>query len=162
MVEFALLAPFLMYVLLVTLDFGRLVYTYASIAWATREGARAASLEPQKTTDCPIYQRAEQAAQGFILSPDPNSVYGNSDPNATSGTLPTPPPPGQGYIYIFPAVAKTAPQDIAANCSGDPRKTGRTSTPVSVEIQYRYVPLVPFISLPNITIKAISQVQTEY
>ncbi len=163
LVEFALLAPLVMYMLLVTVDFGRLIYTYGAIAWATREGARLASLEPQKVTDCPIYQRIESYAQGFNLSPDPNSIYRNTDPNSPSAPLqPTTPPPGQGYIYIFPAVAGVAPQDVFPNCAGSPRKTAKKATPVSVMVQYTYTPLVPLISVPNFTIKAISVVQTEY
>lgn len=163
LVEFSLLAPLLIYMLLVTVDFGRLVYTYGAIAWAAREGARIASLEPQKITDCPIYQRIEALAQGFNIAPDPNSVHNNSDPNSPSGSLvPTTPQPGQGLIYIYPAVATASPQDVAPNCTGAPRKTAQKSTPVTVEVQYTYSPLVPLLSLPSITIKAVSVVQTEY
>jgi len=162
-VEFALLAPVLLFMLLLTIDFGRLVYTYGAISWATREGARLAALEPQKTSDCLVLQRVESVGRGFPLVPDPNSVAGNTDPNNPSGTLrPTPPLSAMGYIYIFPAVAPRTPQDT--NCDGLPRKTSGGAVPVAVEIQYRYVPLVPLLAdfVPSITITAISVVPTEY
>lgn len=158
-----MLAPILLVMLLLTVDFGRLVYTYGAISWATREGARLASLEPQKTSDCTILQRVESVGRAFPLVPDPNSIVGNTDPNNPSGTLvPSPPPAATGYIYIYPAVALRAPQDT--NCDGGPRKTSAGSIPVAVEIQYRYVPIVPLIAdfVPSITITAISVVPTEY
>jgi len=163
LVEFALLAPLIILMLLLSIDFGRLVYTYGAIAWAAREGARLASLEPQKTTDCPILQRVESVGRGFPLLPDPNSLAGNSDPNNPVGSLiPRTPPVGTGYIYIFPAVATKVPQDTF--CAGAPRKNSGGSIPVSVSIQYTYAPLVPLFQsfLPITTMKTISVVPTEY
>jgi len=163
MVEFAILAPVLIVMLLLMIDFGRLVYTFGAIAWATWEGARLVSLQPQETTDCPVLQRVEQVGRGFPLTPDPNSVVGNSDPNNPTGTLvPTTPPQGTGYIYIWPAVATRVPQD--SNCNGAPRLGSSTARDVAVLVQYSYVPLVPLFTsfVPNLTIKTISVVHTEY
>src|SRR5207302_7883762 len=42
MVEFAMIAPFLMMILLMVIDCGRAAYDYATLAAAAREGARAA------------------------------------------------------------------------------------------------------------------------
>jgi len=162
MVEFALLSPLLLMMVLLTIDFGRLVYTYGAIGWAAREGARMASLEPQKSSDCPIYQRVLQVAQGFNLGPDPNSLVNDSNPNTPAPPLqPTTPPPGQGYVYVFPAVAPTTPQ-YPTNCNGDPRANSKTF-PVAVQIQYTYLPLVPWFSdFMPITLRSISVVATEY
>jgi len=163
MVEFALLTPLLLMVVLLTIDFGRLVYTYGAIGWAAREGARMASLEPQKTTDCLIYQRVLQAAPGFNLAPDPKSLVNDSNPNTPVPPLqPTTPPPGQGYIYIFPAVAPATPQ-YPSNCAGDPRSNSK-AFPVAVQIQYTYLPLVSWFSdfIPTFTLRSISVVATEY
>jgi Flp pilus assembly protein TadG len=165
MVEFALVAPLLVMILFLTVDFGRLMYTYGAIAWATREGARMVSLSPQEVTDCPVLQRVESAGRGFNISPDPKSLVNNSDPNNPTGTLvPTVPPPGQGYIYIWPAVATAAPQDSGNNCNGAPRLGSATARDVALQIQYTYVPLVPWFSsfIPNITIKVVSVVHSEY
>src|SRR5438094_9718775 len=42
MVEFAMIAPFLVMILLMVIDCGRAAYDYATLAGAAREGARAA------------------------------------------------------------------------------------------------------------------------
>ncbi len=164
MVEFAIVAPALLLSFFLMIDFGRLVYTYGAIAWATREGARMVSLKPQESTDCAVLQRVEQVGRGFPLTPDPNSLVNNSDPNNPSpGKGPTTPPPGQGYIYIWPAVATKVPQDL--NCAGKPRKASPTARDVAVLVQYTYSPLIPWFTsfMPaTITIKTISVVHTEY
>jgi hypothetical protein len=163
MVEFALLLPVLLLMVFLTIDFGRLIYTFGAIAWATREGARLISLEPQQATDCLVLQRVEAIGRGFPLTPDPNSLRGNTDPNNPSGILvPSTPPDGSGYIYIWPAVAPRAPQD--SNCDGNPRLGSATARDVAVQIQYAYVPMVPMIKdiVPRLIIKTISVVHTEY
>ncbi len=164
MVEFALVAPVLLLMLFLMMDFGRLVYTYGAIAWAAREGARLATLDASQTSDCAILQRVESVGRGFPLVPDPNSVAGNSDPNSpVPPKVPTNPPPlGQGYIYIWPAVATAAPVD--ANCAGNPRQVTSTANMVAVQILYAYQPMLPMFSnfVPNITVKVISVVRTEY
>jgi Flp pilus assembly protein TadG len=163
MVEFSLVAPVLIAMLFFMIDFGRLVYTFGAISWATREGARMISLAPQQFSDCAVLTRVEQVGRGFPISPDPNSIVGNTDPNNPSGGLvPTTPPPGQGYIYVWPAVATKAPQD--SNCNGKPRKVSQTARDVAVQVEYTWLPLMPLISnvIPQITIKTISVVHTEY
>jgi len=172
MVEFAVVAPVLFLMLFLLIDFGRLVYTYGAISWATREGARLASLIPQQYSDCAILQRVESVGRGFPITADPNSVKGNSDPNASppGPVAPTPPLPGQGFVYIYPAVA-ASPPDAGANCNGVPAGLPRPQaggTPplrnVAVQVQYGYQPLIPLISsfVPNITVRIISVVRTEY
>lgn len=166
MVEFSLVAPVLIVMLFLMIDFGRLVYTFGAISWATREGARLISLAPQQTTDCAVLQRVEQVGRGFPLSPDPNSLVGNTDPNNPGPPLaPTPSdliPAGQGYIYVWPAVATRVPQDTW--CNGNPRRVSQTARDVSVQVKYKWSPLMPLISnvVPSFTITTISVVHTEY
>ena len=62
MVEFAIVAPIAVAMILLLIDFSRLVYTYAAISWASREGARLVSLAPNINTDCPALRRVEQVA----------------------------------------------------------------------------------------------------
>src|ERR1700694_1583885 len=110
MVEFALLAPVVIVMLFLCIDFSRLVYTYAAVSWAAREAARVVSMEPQASSDCAALQMAMSTAQGFLLRPDENSVVGNADPNSTASPNADPrPPAGVGKIYIWPAVATAAP-----------------------------------------------------
>lgn len=164
MVEFAIVSPVLILMVFLMIDFARLVYTYGAIAWAAREGARLATLSSAETSDCQILQRVESVGRGFPLVPDPNSVAGNSDPNnPVPPKFPTnPPPAGQGFIYVWPAVASAAPPD--ANCIGNPRQVTSTANMVAVQILYRYQPLLPLFNdfIPSITLKVISVVRTEY
>ena len=71
-------------------------------------------------------------------------------------------PSGQGYIYIWPAVATRVPQD--SNCNGNPRKVSQTARDVSVQVKYKWSPLMPLVSsiVPSLTITTISVVHTEY
>jgi len=163
LVEFSLVAPVLIVLLFLMIDFGRLVYTYGAISWATREGARLISLAPQQNSDCAVLQRVESVGRGFPLAPDPNSIVGNTDPNNPSGSLvPSTPAAGQGYIYVWPAVAPRTPQD--SNCNGNTRQVSQTARDVAVQVEYTWQPLMPLIAqmIPPITIKTISVVHTEY
>jgi Flp pilus assembly protein TadG len=160
MVEFALVAPFAVLMILLLIDFSRLMYTYAAISWAAREGARMVSLAPNLNSDCSALARVEQVGRGFPLMADPNSIRGNQDPNGSATPGPTTPAAGQGYIYIYPAAA-TYPPDT--NCSGQARLMDITHPDVAVEVQYGYTPIVPMFRsfIPNITIKTISVVHVE-
>jgi Flp pilus assembly protein TadG len=161
MVEFAIVAPFAVLMILLLIDFSRLVYTYAAISWAAREGARMVSLAPNVNSDCGALARVEQVGRGFPLLADPNSVAGNNDPNGTLSPGPTTPGAGQGYIYIYPAVASYPPD---TNCTGKPRVLDNVHPDVAVEVQYGYTPIVPMFRsfIPDITIKTISVVHVEY
>lgn len=165
MVEFALMVPFIFLILFLSIDFARLVYTYAAISWSAREAARVVSMQPQSSSDCLAYTTAESAAQGFNLRADNNSVVGNADPNSTGTPNADPnPPAGVGKIYIWPAVATAAPADASANCSGSARAVSATVQDVAVQVKYTYQPMMPMISqmLPPITITTISVVHVEY
>jgi hypothetical protein len=164
LVEFALLAPVVMVIMFLTIDFGRLVYAYAAVSWATRQAARAVSMQPQATSDCSALQLAENTAQGFVLKADPNSISGNTDPNNPGAIAPTAiPPAGVGYIYIWPAVA-TSPADTNCNGTGATRAVSPTVQDVAVQIKYTYQPLMPLIGnmVPQIILTTISVVHTEY
>lgn len=163
LVEFALVSPIFLLVMFSAIDVSRLLYTYAAISSAARDGARTASLSGSLFTDCQIIQEVELVGQGFPVQMDPNSVAGNSDPNNPSGSLqPTTPPPNVGYAYIWPAVATSNPPD--SNCSSSQQRSiSPTVKHVAVEIQYHFTPLLPFVSsfAPNIIVKTISVVTTE-
>lgn len=157
MVEFALTMPLVLILAFVAIDVGRLVYTYAAISSAAREGARIVSLSAQNQSDCFAIQRMEAVGQGFPLHMDPNSLAGNSDPNNPSGTYqPVVPPANTGYIYIWPAVASATPQE--QNCGGTTRGGSSTIRDVAVEVQYRYTPLTPLLGAitSGITIKTVA------
>ncbi len=163
LVEFALISPIFLLVMFGAIDISRLLYTYAAISSAARDGARTASLSSSLFSDCQIIQEVELVGQGFPVEMDPNSVAGNSDPNNPSGSLqPTTPPPNVGYAYVWPAVATGNPPD--SNCtSSQQRAISPTVKHVAVEIQYHFTPLLPFVTsfAPDIIVKTISVVTTE-
>jgi Flp pilus assembly protein TadG len=163
LVEFALVAPLLLFVLFSAVDVSRLLYTYTAISSAARDGARTASLTGSLFSDCQVIQEVELVGQGFPVKMDPNSQVGDSDPNNPSGPLqPSTPPPNVGYAYIWPAVATANPPD--ANCnSSQQRAISPTVKHVAVEIQYHFVPMLPLVSgfAPDIIVKTISVVTTE-
>ena len=168
LVEFTLVAPLLFLIMALTIDFARLVYVYGAISSITREGARTMSLKDQDTSDCLIYQSMEaNASGGFVLQADANSQAGNSDPNNPSGTLqPTPPQPGQGLIYIYPALSNGSPPDSSSFCGGAGASRAQVYglSDVAVEVQYGFRPWISIVAsfIPNFTIKTISVVQREY
>ena len=163
MVEFALVAPVALIIIFLLVDFARLVYAFGAVSWATREAARVVSLQPQSTSDCLALQTAEQTAQGFQLSADPNSIVGNTDPNNPGSPGPTTViPPGKGLIYIWPAVATGPNPDVT--CNGSTRQVVATVQDVAVQVKYSYQPMMPLISsfIPSFNITTISVVHTEY
>ena len=163
LVEFAMVSPLFLLVVFSAIDISRLLYTYTAISSAARDGARTASLTGSYFSDCQIIQEVERVGQGFPVQMDPNSIAGNSDPNSPSGALqPTVPPPNVGYAYIWPAVATGRPAD--ANCSSAvQRAISPTVKHVAVEVQYHFMPLLPFVNgfTGDIIVKTVSVVTTE-
>ncbi len=163
LVEFALVSPIFLLIVFSAIDVSRLLYAYTAISSAARDGARTASLSGSVFSDCQIQKEIELVGQGFPVTMDPNSIVGNSDPNNPSGALqPTTPPPNVGYGYIWPAVSTGDPPDLNCNSSSQ-RAISPSVKHVAVEIQYHFVPLLPFVSTfaPNLIVKTISVVTTE-
>jgi Flp pilus assembly protein TadG len=166
LVEFTLVAPLLLLIVAVTVDFARVVYTYSAISAAARAGARTLSLKDQENTDCQVFKAVEAAAQGFNLGADPNSVSGNPNPNNGGPSGPTLPPAGTGYVYVWPAVSTGQPPDGAGTCggTGSPRFAANQVRDVAIEVQYGFKPWISIVAdfVPNFVIKTTSVVQTEY
>ena len=166
LVEFTLVAPLLFLIMFVTIDFARLVYAYNAMSSAAREGTRILTLKSQLQSDCLTLQTVTALGQGFVLSQDPGSLYGNGNPNNPAGAqyAPTTPPAGQGYIYIWPAVATPSSCDNSSQTRPYPPSGPGQLKEVSVLVQYSYQPMISLISsfVPPFTIKAISVAKTEY
>jgi hypothetical protein len=166
LVEFTLVAPLLLLIIAVTIDFARVVYTYSAISAAARAGARTLTLKDQENSDCQVFKTVEASAQGFSLSADPKSVVGNTNPNNGGPSGPTAPPPGQGYIYIWPAVSTGQPPDSPGICggSGGARFQANQGGEIAIEVQYDFKPWISIVAdfIPNFEIKTVSVVQTEY
>jgi TadE-like protein len=163
LVEFALVSPLFFLIIFAAIDITRILYAYTAISSAARDGARTASLSGSLFSDCQIIKELELVGQGFPVRMDPNSLVGDSDPNAPSGALqPTTPPANVGYAYIWPAVATAAPADNYCTSSVQ-RAIAPSVKHVAVEVQYHFTPLLPFVAAfaPNVIIKTVSVVTTE-
>jgi len=166
LVEFTLVAPLLFLIMFVTIDFARLVYAYNAISSAAREGTRILALRSEIQSDCLALQAVQNIGQGFVLTQDPGSLYGNGNPNNPGGAqyAPSTPPAGRGYIYIWPAVATPSSCNNPSQTRPYPPTGPGQLKEVSVQVQYSYQPMISLISsfVPPFTIKAISGVKTEY
>src|SRR5438552_7215465 len=106
MVEFAMIAPFLVMILLMVIDCGRAAYDYATLAGAAREGARAAiTTGSNRPANNRVIGAVETNAIGLSLIPGTfvndapplaPSTSGNTGlvhvraPSAAPGNLPIP------------------------------------------------------------------------
>ena len=71
LVEFALIAPFLVLLLLALFDFGRAIYAYNAISNAAREGARVAIVDQGPASGGISLAAQEAANQATALAIDP-------------------------------------------------------------------------------------------
>ncbi|MHB0858204.1 MAG: TadE/TadG family type IV pilus assembly protein [Anaerolineae bacterium] len=87
LVEFALVLPILLFLLVGVVDFGRGFYSYIAVTNAAREGARRAAVYPRAAAEPYVRQAAidEAAAGGITLNPA----------NITIQRLSAEPPPGE-------------------------------------------------------------------
>ena len=82
LVEFALLLPVLLVILLGTFDFGRAIYAYNAVSNAAREGGRTAIVNQ---TPAAIRARAAQQGTGLGLpSGDPGGCPANGNPTTAA------------------------------------------------------------------------------
>ena len=97
-VEFSLIAPILIILLFGIVDFGRLIYTYATLNQAVNEGARMAIRDsPLLPTNVDVQTAVRQHAVDVSLAnPCPNGPV-------TSAV----PPANRGWIYITEPNAST-------------------------------------------------------
>ncbi len=88
LVEFAIILPLFIFLMIVIFDLGRAVYYYSVIHNAAREGARYGIINP-KATDYPaIAERAKEYAIG--LGADDITVTVAPGPAENAGTKPNP------------------------------------------------------------------------
>src|SRR5438128_12426722 len=109
-VEFSLIAPILIILLFGIVDFGRLIYTYATLNQAVNEGARMAIRDsPLLPTNVDVQTAVRQHAVDVSLAnPCPNGP-------ATTAT----PPANRGWVYLTerhaPALASPAERHRGAD-----------------------------------------------
>src|SRR2546428_10985063 len=184
-VEFSLIAPILIVLLFGIVDFGRLIYTYATLNQAVNEGARMAIRDsPLLPTNGDVQTSVKQHAVDVSLAnPCPNGPV-------TTAT----PPANQGWIYITQkfegdslafepllvradgTVLENAPGGTAwatpGGSAGHRSSAGCSATnpahehaALQVTIRYNFVPITPLlrqVTANNLVISAAATYQTEY
>jgi len=172
-VEFSLIAPILIVLLFGVVDFGRLIYVYATLNQAANEGARAAVRDsPLLPTNVDVETAVRQHAVDVSLAnPCPNGPVTNATP-----------PANQGWIYItepYVAGVTDTVEPLSASLQNSPggqmwgNASGSCSAanpahdhaPLQVTIRYNFVPITPLIqqlTANHIVVSAAATYQTEY
>jgi TadE-like protein len=178
MVEFAIVAPVLLLLLFGIVDFGRIIYTYATLSQAVNEGARAAIrasavLPTNSEVESAVRQHAVDVS---LANPCPNGPITSAIPGPNQGwiyiTEPNPPatieslapslenaPGGQAWL----TAGGPAGHQATAGCSDT--NPAHDHAPLQVTIRYNFVPFTPLIqqvTANHIVISASATYQTEY
>jgi TadE-like protein len=171
MVEFAIVAPVLLLLLFGIVDFGRVIYIYATLNQAVNEGARVAirdsALLPNDTdVETAVKQHAVDV---FLANPCPNGPIDTSvAPPANQGLLYiTEPNPPSTVELLSPTLEDAPGGEMWANntlqCSA--RNPAHDHAYLQVTIRYNFVPFTPLlqqVTANHIVISASATYQTEY
>ncbi len=127
MVEFAIVVPIVMVLVLAIFDFGRLIFAYSSVSAASREAARYGSGVGSSGSE-PLYNNCDGIKAAAIrigrfagVSPATISIYHDEGPGTTSTQ------------YC------TNPSDTVTFAQGDR---------VSVKVDAKFTPIVPLVNIP--------------
>ena len=126
LVEFAIILPFILLVLMGVVDFGRAIFAYNEVANASREGGRTGIVN-QTLADI----RARAAAQAVGLTM-PTTVPGSCPANGGAPTASSD-PAGICIAILQP--------DLVTDCSAAPQ----ISCVVVITVKSTYTPLTPII-----------------
>lgn len=171
LVEFALVAPVLLLLLFGVVDFGRVIYIYATLNQAVHEGARTAIRDSAVLpTNSDVETVVKQHAVAVHLAnPCPNGPINPSNV----------PPANEGYLYITEPNPPSTPESLAPSLEDAPggqmwaNSTGTCSAtnpahdhaPLQITIRYNFVPFTPLIqqvAASHLVISAAATYDTEY
>ena len=169
-VEFAIVAPVLLLLLFGIVDFGRVIYVYATINQAVNEGARTAIRDSALLpTNADVENAVKQHAVDVSLAnPCPNGPI-------TSST----PPANQGWLYITEQNPPSTVETLSPSLENAPggqvwgNDTGTCSATnpahdhaaLQITIRYNFVPFTPLlqqVTANHIVITAAAVYKTEY
>jgi TadE-like protein len=154
LVEFALVLPIFLAILVGMVDIGRAVWANNAIANAAREGARYAAVHGgSKENQCPV---------GPPVTSGPNATV--IPPASTSCPYPSPSKDGVREAARTFTIASGFPTTVfvcyGIDCSGDTDATGATNargTPVTVTITSQVPMIVPqLVGISQINVSATS------
>jgi hypothetical protein len=170
MVEFALIAPILILLLFGVIDFGRLIYVYATLNQAVNEGARTAirdSAVLPSNADVQTEVR-RHAVDVSLANPCPNGPITSAIPPANQGWIYiTEPNPPATTEPLAPSLQDAPGGQMWAQSSGSCSATNPAHDHASLQvtIRYNFVPFTPLIqqvTANHIVISAAAVYQTEY
>ena len=166
LVEMAMIAPFLVMILLMVIDCGRAAWTYSTLAAAAREGARTAiTTGANRPDNAHVIGAVVLNAVGLPLSaaPCPNNtpVPATPVPAANTGIVYV----GGGNGNLTPnAPSGQAPAGAAGGCQAIV-PVYADHKPLTVTIKYNFQPLTPFGAQffnGGIVMTVTSTMSTEY
>jgi hypothetical protein len=169
-VEFALIAPILILLLFVIVDFGRVIYIYATLNQAVNEGARTAIRDsPLLPTNLDVQTTVRQHAVDVSLAnPCPNGPLTSMTPPANQGWIYiTEPNPPTTVEVLSPSLENAPGGQYWSVASGSCSATNpaHDHAPLQITIRYNFVPLTPLIQqvmANHIVISAAAAYKTEY
>ena len=169
-VEFAIVAPILIVLLFMVVDFGRVIYIYVTLNQAVNEGARTAirdsALLPSNTdVETSVRQHAVDVS---LANPCPNGPITSAVPPANQGWIYiTEPNPPSTVEALSPSLADAPGGQMWSVSNGTCSATNAAHDhePLQVTIRYNFVPITPLIqqlTANSIVITAAATYQTEY
>jgi hypothetical protein len=169
-VEFSLIAPILIVLLFGVVDFGRVIYTYATLNQAVNEGARTAvRYSPLLPTNADVQSAVRvHAVDVSLANPCPNGPLTSAIPPANQGWIYiTEPNPPSTVESLSPSLQDAPGGQMWGDTNGTCSATNpaHDHAPLQVTIRYNFVPLTPLIqqwTANRIIISAAATYQTEY
>lgn len=169
-VEFAVVAPVLVLLLFGIVDFGRVIYVYATLNQAVNEGARTAirdsALLPTNTdVETAVKQHAVDVS---LANPCPNGPITSTIPPANQGWMYiTEPDPPSTAESLSPALEDAPGGQMWSQSNGTCSATNpaHDHAALQVTIRYNFVPFTPLIqqiTSNHIVISAAATYKTEY
>jgi TadE-like protein len=173
MVEFAIVAPILLLLLFGIVDFGRIIYIYATLSQAVNEGARVAIRDsPVLPTNADVETAVKQHAVDVSLAnPCPNGPITSAIPAANQGWLYITEPNPPATIESLKPSLEDAPGGTQWAYNGNNNLNCSATNPahdhaaLQVTIIYNFVPFTPLIqqvTANHIVISAAATYRTEY
>jgi hypothetical protein len=156
MVEFALVLPLLMMLILGIFAFGHFMFIYSTLSSASREGARYGAVvglsENNKIRfeDCKAIRDAAMRVGGFGgLMPENVKIYYYDETTSTPNPTDT--------AHLIGRCQDTNNVNVADIVYADPLGSGvGLGDRIEVRATVNYIPLVPFVNLPSFPIQSFS------
>lgn len=169
-VEFAIVAPVLVLLLFGVVDFGRVIYVYATLNQAVNEGARTAIRDSALLpTNADVETAVKQHAVDVSLAnPCPNGPVTTAVPPSNQGWLYiTEPDPPSTVESLSPSLQNAPGGQMWSQSNGTCSATNpvHDHAAIQVTIRYNFVPFTPLIqqvTANHIVISAAATYKTEY